>query len=229
MNRRSNAESIALTKAQLKNLLSHADSTSGSARQEHGFVFQSAAANLMGLYVPQGYTHKWDAYDNNPESSPTSPCYSFKNVSYSNNIELGSLKRQASLDTDFYLCVALWRENKLNIERIYFMHVKAAYWQSLWPDDVTPFLEQSVFHNISNSRADDANWSQRRSELSSAWEKALPPGSPIKWHAKRDHGSQRRIQCSIGKEGFEQFFADTFDPAKTRLLQDLLESGKRLR
>lgn len=211
------ATPVTLSDSQLRHLLSHADTLSGSARQSHGFIFQSAAANLMDLHVPQGYTHKWDAYGD--DHTP----YSFKNVRASSNVELGSLQRQATIATDFHLCVAFWEKRKLNIKNVHLMHVKEEYWRSLWPEDISTFLKGSVFDGISNSRADDARWSARRMELSEAWKHALPPGSPMKWHAKRDHGNQRRIQCSIGNDGFSQFFSDTFDESSTMLVRELLE------
>jgi hypothetical protein len=136
---------------------------------------------------------------------------------------LGSLARQTSIIEDFYIYVGFWQEEKLNIKKIYVMRIPSTYWRSLWPSNVTPFLEKQVFKGITNSYSDDSKWRKRRTELAKKWNESLPAESPMNWHAKRDHKKQMRIQCSISKKGFENIFRVTYDEEKTQELQSLLD------
>lgn len=214
---------IDLQPSRLSRLIYAADKTSGSTRQDHGFVFQSGVSNLLGLWVPTGYTDKWDSFDADPANNPSAMPYSFKNVGIKNNVELGSLARQTSITQDFYIYIGFWQEKKLNIKKIYVMKIPAVYWRSLWPSDVTPFLEEQVFYGITNSYSDDQKWKTRRTELTKKWHKILPKGSPMNWHAKRDHKKQMRIQCSIGRKGFQDLFNFTYDQEKTKELEAALD------
>lgn len=213
---------IPLTGTRLRRLIDAADATTGTTRQDHGFVFQSGVSNLLGLWVPPEYTAKWDAYDYEPTDGTDPDPYSFKNVNITNNIELGSLERQATLTRDFHLYVSFWANEGLNMKRIHVMDVEAAYWRSLWPTNLTPFLAAAAFKGITNSRDDDAIWKTRQKELKEAWAAALPKGSPMNVHYKRDHGTQKRVQCSIGKEGFNELFQLTYDPVRTADLEAVL-------
>lgn len=67
---------------------------------------------------------------------------------------------------------------------------------------------------ITRSPEDNAKWKSRMKNLQAEWQAALPAGSPMKWHPKRNH-AQMRIQCSIGKEGFNELFQLTHDPVRT--------------
>ena len=214
---------IILNPSRLDRLIYAADTNTGSARQEHGFVFQSAVSNLLNLWVPTGYTDKWDAYNSDPSTHSAAIPFSFKNIGLTNNIELGSLARQTSINQDFYLCVGFWQGVKLDIKKIYIMRIPFSYWRKLWPKDVDPFLEDHVFNGITNSYKDDEKWKKRRLEKTDAWSKALPVGSPMNWHAKRDHKKQMRIQCSISKSGFEDIFKFTYDREKTKELEAALD------
>lgn len=215
---------IPLTCARLQRLIAAADATTGTTRQDHGFVFQSGVSNLLGLWVPPEYTAKWDAFDERPVDGSDPDPYSFKNVNVTNNIELGSLERQATLTRNFHLYVSFWETRGLNMKRIHVMDVDAAYWRSLWPADLTPFLAAAAFKDITNSRDDDSRWKARQRELKDAWSAALPAGSPMKVHFKRDHNAQKRVQCSIGREGFNELFQLTYDEVRTDALEEKLDS-----
>jgi len=223
MTKRDSPHEITLQPSRLSRLIYAADKTSGSTRQDHGFVFQSGVSNLLALWVPTGYTDKWDSFDADPANSPSAMPYSFKNVGIKNNVELGSLARQTSITQDFYIYIGFWQEKKLDIKKICVMKIPANYWRSLWPSDVTPFLEDRVFNGITNSYSDDPKWKKRRTELTAEWQRMLPAGSPMNWHAKRDHKKQMRIQCSIGKSGFPEIFNFTYDQEKTRELEAALD------
>lgn len=223
LNELKNPREINLSPSRLDRLIYAADENTGSARQDHGFVFQSGVSNLLNLWVPKGYTDKWDAFESDPSTDPAAIPFSFKNIGLKNNIELGSLARQTSINQDFYLCVGFWQGSKLDIKKIFIMKIPFSFWRQLWPKDVNPFLEAQVFSGITNSHKDDEKWKKRRLEKTAAWSKALPVGSPMNWHAKRDHQKQMRIQCSIKKSGFESIFKFTYDHNKTRELEIALD------
>jgi hypothetical protein len=213
---------VTLTGARLRRLHEAGDERVGNAHQEHGFVFESGMCNLMGLWTPPSYTAKWDAYDREPARGTYPDPYSFKNVNITSNIELGSLKRQANITCDFHLYVSFWSGNGLNMKRVHVMDVPGSYWHSLWPENITPFLAHEAFKGITNSKDDDTAWNSRLVELKQAWADVLPKDSPMKVHFKRDHGTQKRVQCSVGKKGFNELFQLTYDPVKTAELEGKL-------
>ena len=123
-----------------------------------------------------------------------------------------------------YSCVLISGYLEKEIQSIHAMHVPADYWRSLWPANISPFLAEAAFDGISNSPADDERWALRMAGLQETWQANLPGGSPAKLHLKRDHSQQRRVQCSISREGFNELFQLTYDPALTDRLKEALDA-----
>ena len=226
LNKALTPHAVLITPRRAEKLASAASAVSGNPRQRHGFEFQSAVCSLLGLFEPENYTHPHDAYDADPDTAEDPDPYSLKAIRVGGNLELGSLARQAGTQRDFKLCVALWKPagSEKEIQSIHAMHVPADYWRSLWPANISPFLAEAAFDGISNSPADDERWALRMAGLQETWQANLPGGSPAKLHLKRDHSQQRRVQCSISREGFNELFQLTYDPALTDRLKEALDA-----
>lgn len=194
-----------------------AAATASTARQSRGFAFETGAIALVGLDKSAGGTDAWDAYD-----PATGTPYSFKTYQDGAAIMLGSLPRNGGVDEDFYIVAADWVAPGKTLTSVRVMHVPAAYWRSLFPADLTPYLGENAFAGISNSRADDAKWKVRLDYLKALWLANLPAGSPMRVQFKRDHKNQRRTQVVISAAGIEALFADLFCPTKTAELEAAL-------
>lgn len=214
---RSRERRIELSDEHLCRLLVMAQAS--QARQGHGFIFQSGIAKLLKLYVPASYTDEVDAY------SITQPHddvmrHSFKTANRrQQKIDLGDLERNGLVQHDFILYVGFWRGFSLNIREICVMYVRAAYWRSQFPDDISPFMKKAVFEGITNDKECDAAWQERRRRLQAKWAEEVPRQSFIHVNFKRDHKKQQRVQCSIPGAGFPRLFHDCYDEARTRELE----------
>jgi len=213
---------LTVSREQRQRLLSAAAAQRNGERQDHGLVFQEGLAALLDLQVPEEYTHPVDAYGREiVGSAPQRVGYSFKSVGRRNAVPLGSFERASSISEDFYLVVGNWVGAKTSIRHIYALKIPASLWRSMFPPDPTPFSAASVFDGITNSRADDGAWKERRKALTRQWSEAAPY-SPITLNPKRDHKNQRRVQCSISRSAFAPLFFFTYDAALTGRIADAL-------
>lgn len=218
---------IEMDSRRLTRLLDAAHLAPTNERQEHGFIFQSAASALLGLTTPPSYIDPDDGFVRDEESGASVPV-SFKNIRHHRPVELGSLAHSVERREGFRMYVAFWtggRGDGLAIDHIHVMSMPPGYFRSLFPRDVEPFLAPAVFRGITNDRADDIRWRHRLAELREQWREALPPESPIRVRFKRDHGTQRRVQCAITPVGFDAMFELTYDETHTRELEELLDGG----
>jgi len=214
---------IQVTDEQLSRLL--ISSSPSTARQAHGFIFQSGVSSLLRLYVTASYTDEVDAYSiKQPDDEVMR--HSFKNIQAGSSVELGDLVRNANAKRDFAMYVGFWSSFKTNIREIYVLRVRADYWRTMFPADVTPFTAERAFEGITNSRADDQKWATRQAELKALWKEAVPDSSPVVVHFKRDHKDQRRVQCGMPFTGFLQVFNDLFDSERTSQLIAALSGEK---
>lgn len=210
---------IEVTDAQLARLLIAAEPS--KARQSHGFVFQSGASRLLGLYVPANYTDEVDAYSiKQPDDDVMR--HSFKNMKAGSGVELGDLVRNAEVKRDFVMYVSFWEEFATNIRRIHVLYIEADYWRGLFPADLQPFISATAFAGITNAKSDDAKWKERRENLQEQWRAARPQGSLMSVNYKRDHKKQMRVQCAIPAQWFSEVFRSLFDEARTTQLEAAL-------
>lgn len=216
---------VQLTDERLARVLIEAQSS--TARQSHGFVFQSGVSRLLGLYVPYNYTDEVDAYSIKQPLDIVMR-HSFKNMKTGSAVELGSLSRNAACPRDFVLYVAFWTGFATNVREVHVLHIRSTYWQNLFPSNIEQFDTKAAFRDhlgeISNSPTDDPRWALRLQELKEAWRQSVPRDSPIAVAYKRDHKKQRRVQCSIPAKKFAQLAAACFDPLRTHQLECALDS-----
>lgn len=169
-----------------------------AARQQHGFDFESYCKEQFHvLDCPEGhYTYKWDGILN---GKPVS----IKTEKIGSDIEIASLQRNAENEEDFYLIVGFWKGNKENIISIETLYIIGNEWHQLFDLEIVNECSLLV-KEISNDAKDDALWKKCRSELTKKWKQNTP--NLIRPRFKRDHKTQKRMQCAINNKDFYCYF-----------------------
>lgn len=162
-----------------------------SERQGHGFKYERYIINKHNLTPTDSYTHSYDAYYG---EIPVS----IKTKKLNCNVEMADIFRNASIKEDFILIVGFWSGRKDNIVEEHILYIEKDLWLKQFPQKMMEKLK-GTFDGISNDRSDDAKWKKRRKQLKSEWNEY---NSNINVLFKRDHKSQKRIQCSIKKKWF---------------------------
>lgn len=168
-------------------------------RQKHGFLYEEEIINRYGMKKSTNYTSKWDAYINNLPVS-------IKTKKQGGSVELGDFFRQASVSETFLLCTGFWWGKKTSIVEEYFLLIDGNFWANQFNEELTESFK-NIFEGITNSYDDDVKWKQRMREANEAWDKT---GSIIKMNFKRDHKKQKRVQCSIRREAFQNILIPNF-------------------
>lgn len=140
------------------------------------------------LTPTEKYTSKWDAYHG---LIPVS----IKTKKINCALEMGDIFRQASIEEDFLIIAGFWSGVKTNIVKELILKIPASYWRSQFNQEVLSEY-RDIFTGITNSKEDDDAWKERMTNAKSRW-RELSPESIITPHFKRDHKTQKRIQCSI--------------------------------
>jgi len=164
-------------------------------RQYHGFKYEKNYIQKNFLTKEENYTAPFDAYDEN--GFP----FQIKTVKKGSAIELGDIFRNAKKDKDFFLVVSFWEGAKDNIIEEYKLFIPAKKWRSYLEFDKYEELKDWITNKVSNSYEYDKQWKKEVNE----WKK-LFGSRKIMLRFKRDHKSQRRIQCAINNEIFYSHF-----------------------
>lgn len=188
------------------------------ARQRHGFTFEAGLTRLLNYSPADSYTAPVDAWETVGANYPVS----FKNIKDRAAIELGSASRNAAVERDFLFYVGFWSGLQRATTRIHVMVCDSAMWRSWFPDDMDPFSAEAVFDGITNAYADDAAWKVRCRQLRALWKQQVPD-SPIQVRFKRDHKSQKRVQCAIPFRSFKDVSAVAYSAQHTRQLETALD------
>lgn len=170
-------------------------------RQSHGFDYQKEVVKRLNITESKGYTDKWDGILN---GFPVS----IKTEKLGSDIEMADYFRISSITEDFYLIVGFWDGEKTNIvdERILF--IKGAEFNSLF----NPIFGAKFKHllaSITNDRSDDEKWTTMRKELTAEYKQLTP--NLVRPRFKRDHKTQKRIQCAINNKDFYNYFVKKYE------------------
>lgn len=166
-------------------------------RQKHGFEYENLIIKKYNMLKINKYTHKYDAY------------YKFKGrvipvqikcIKYGSSIELGDYRRNKHKKENFILFVGFWKENKDNIikETILFIDRKKFISNLEFDHDNEIF---STLNLITNLICDDLKWKSFTEKYKNLW----PKKNLISIRFKRDHKTQKRIQCAIPWKKFNTF------------------------
>lgn len=166
----------------------------GNERQQHGFIFERNIIDKYKFTSQSSYTAKHDAF------CGTYPVQ-IKCIKYGCPVELGDYKRNKTRTQDFILIVGFWKGEKDNIIEVHILFVKhddfVNQLQYEYDDDIEAGMKQ-----ISNSRSDDEIWNQFCKLHKSQW----PKYNLIDIRFKRDHKTQKRVQCAIPWKHFQSQF-----------------------
>src|SRR5699024_2868058 len=114
-------------------------------------------------------------------------------------VYMGDINRNATLTHNFILIIGFWETGsdggKVFDDDI-ILYINKELWLEQFPKDVVSKMN-TVFEGITNSYADDSLWIERRKTYNKEWNDCK---TGINIHFKRDHKTQKRIQCSIRRE-----------------------------
>lgn len=167
----------------------------GNERQKGGFNFEDKVISDYGLIPETNYIGEWDAYTK--DGVPVQ----IKSYKENSEIDLGSLKRNLNKDEDFYLVIASHKGQNYESPKTYYC--KADAWRNLFNDNFYQLLDdmENLVRGISNSRSDDKFWKE---ETKSFKEQLGDSVANVRF--KRDHKTQKRLQCAIPNRNKEEFF-----------------------
>lgn len=189
------------------------------ARQQHGFDYQEHIIKQFSLRPSGIYTGKNDAYslERDGKELPVQ----IKSIKKGASIDLGDYKRNKNKDREFAIFVGFWEHIKSNIVEEHLLIPPIAWWHGLFV--MEEMYDASIFSflsEISNSPLDDAKWVAGRKFYTYKWKEywaVVRESFENKWKEsyterlvlprfKRDHKTQKRIQCAIPNKIFYKHF-----------------------
>jgi hypothetical protein len=180
------------------NTFSFFKSEKKSERQCHGFQFENFVKEKFNVQpCPKGhYTYKWDGM---LENYPVS----IKTEALGSDIEMSSFIRNAYNTDDFYLIVGFWEGKKNNIVKIETLFISGTEWHELFDQDLVQECQEFLRY-ITNDVSDDDKWKAGRMDLTKRWQEKTP--NLVRPRFKRDHKTQKRMQCAINYFDFYNYF-----------------------
>lgn len=195
-----------------------------TARQNHGFINEKkviereklkkwedfAKENPILSAGQQDYTSIWDAIDENVK---TSGKYGYmpvqiKTIQSGAAVELGDIFRNSKKDEVFRLIVEFYQKNdKSKILEIVDVVVDPKKWYAHFNFPDYAEWKRWIRNDVSNCYSFDKTWKTQREEKKREW-KIKNPNSLVTPTFKRDHKTQKRIQCSINNANFKKFIED---------------------
>lgn len=167
-------------------------------RQKHGFIFEDYIKEKYGIksFEENNYTCKWDGILN---GYPVS----IKTEQKGSDIEMASFFRNATNTDSFYLFVGFWEKNKTNIVEEVILFIDGNEWHQLFDMNIVNDCEELI-NTITNDSSDDAKWKTARLALTKRWKEST--SNLIRPRFKRDHKTQKRMQCAINNKDFYNYF-----------------------
>lgn len=173
-------------------------------RQAHGFSFEQYAREKYNVKLNENYTDKWDgSYNGEP--------ISIKTEKYSSDVEMADIFRNMNIDSDFYLLVGFWEDNKNNVVEEHLLHVNGGEYSSLFNKEMAGKFKD-LLDNITNDKSDDARWKEEITVLKKEWKEST--SNLVRPRFKRDHKTQKRIQCAINNKDFYNYFIPKYEVNK---------------
>ena len=167
-------------------------------RQSHGFKFEAFAKEKFNIQpCPDGhYTYKWDGMLN---GYPVS----IKSEQNGSDVEMASFIRNATNTDNFYLIVGFWEGTKDNIVIIETLFINGDEWHELFNEEVVKEC-QNFLQEITNDASDDDRWRDGCKMLKGKW--VATTSNLVRPRFKRDHKTQKRMQCAINYSDFYNYF-----------------------
>jgi len=190
-----------------------------AARQQHGFDYQNYVIKLLGLKPDKNYIGKNDAYCQ--EKDGIEYPVQIKFIKKGSAIDLGDYRRNKNKTKNFAFIVGFWEGIKGNITEEHILYPPFEWWTGLFSADDNFDTDMYKFlGSISNNISDDIKWIAGRKKLTKRWNDYWISHSvefEKKWEEeypkrliiprfKRDHKTQKRIQCAIPNKMFYSHF-----------------------
>lgn len=192
-----------------------------TARQQHGFDYEKYIIDKFNLIGSTNYLSKDDAYsvDKNGNTYPVQT----KCIKFGSPIDMGSFERNRDKTKDFALIIGFWNKGILEKELVeeHLLTIDVDWWRELFQAPAGFYEEINNFlKHISNDKKDDDKWTEGRKLYEMVWKNSwkdyaldfsekwgeLYKERPILPRFKRDHKTQKRIQCAIPNKLFYKYF-----------------------
>jgi len=161
-----------------------------SERQKHGFIFETYIINRYNLIKENRYTSHFDVYTQ--KNIPIQ----IKCIKRKNEICFGDFYRNMSNQHDFILIVGFYDQDSHNINNIDILYIDNIRWKQLFDfKEYHTLLEE--FKLITNLKIVDSRFRSLRNKYSRIFKSQF-----ISLRIKRDHKTQKRIQCAISYKNF---------------------------
>lgn len=170
-------------------------------RQIHGFVYEKKCIQDYDLIKKENYTASNDAYK---EVNGKTYEWQCKLIKLGSSIDLGDIFRN-SKKKNFFLHIGFWKDETSNIVEEYDLFFKDNEWINLFDLNILSELFKWI-KTVSNDKSYDLKWKKEIVHYKKKWK-----GKYIKPRFKRDHQSQKRIQCAINTKDFYNFFLKKFE------------------
>lgn len=161
-------------------------------RQIHGFLYEKNIIDMYNLHKSDNYTSKFDAFEGNIPVS-------IKCIKKKGSIDFGDMIRQYNIESDFILYIGFWENTKDNIVEEHRIFFDKNSWRNLFGEyDLILKMDNFVKNEITNDKIDDSKWKKEIAKFKLEYGKS----NIIQPRFKRDHKSQRRLQCGISYTNF---------------------------
>ena len=172
-------------------------------RQIHGFIYENSVIERFNLIKENSYTAIWDAKTHN--NIPVS----IKYEKLSSDIELADLFRnETERNEDFYIIVGFWETDKNHLVEEHILYIPTNDWKKMFNSALTPSFRK-LLSIVSNKKEDDLMWKLGCKLLKEKWIQTTD--NLIRPRFKRDHKTQKRIQCAINNKDFYNYFCKKYE------------------
>lgn len=174
-------------------------------RQKHGFIYQDNFIVKHNLIKDENYTSKYDAYINDKNKTPVK----IKYIQSGCSIDMSDFFINSEEEKDFILVISFWESEKDNTIYEKSLYINIEKWKLLF-SNFSYFQEMKdwIKNKVKNSYEYDSAWKSECNFYKKEWNKTE---RKIALRFKRDHKTQRRIQCAINISDWYSFFIREFE------------------
>lgn len=192
--------------------------TKSRCRQEHGYVFETLIIEKYGL-LKNKMRSEYDAtYVQGDENIPVQ----IKCIKYRSSIDCADFYRNQNKSQDFIFVVGFWSElknkkdtegvivfdNTKYIQELHILYIEHVKWNSLFVFKESSEMKAEL-SLITNLVEDDVKWKNFIKKYKKLW-KSGDVKRNVEIRFKRDHKTQKRIQCAINNSVFKKYFLEEF-------------------
>lgn len=163
-------------------------------RQGHGFMYEEVIKNKYNL-ISTTYTDKWDLKDQNEKK------WVVKTFKKGTELPLSDIFINSNRNEDFILQIGIWEKEKTNIVKEYTIFVDIKKWLKYFEFSFYSELKNWIKNEVNNSYSYDSTWKVDIKK----WKKIWGKDKIVQPRFKRDHKTQRRIQCAVSNKNLKLF------------------------